>query len=149
MPPLLWLGLAGLLLTAVLIGLDSDGLLLVGGLAALLLALLSGSAPLLPLGGQLLVFAALVAVAYSLVRRWSMARGERAIPPAAGAELAEVITAFDQRGEGRVRWQGQSWAARNLEPGRPLTSGSAVIVMGREGSRLQVLPHGDSRSSQG
>ena len=57
MPPLLWLGLAGLLLTAVLIGLDSDGLLLVGGLAALLLTLLSGSAPLLPLGGQLLVFA--------------------------------------------------------------------------------------------
>ena len=132
MPPLLWLGLAGLLLTAVLIGLDSDGLLLVGGLAALL-----------PLGGQLLVFAALVGVAYGLVRRWSMARGERAIPPAAGAELAEVISAFDQRGEGRVRWQGQSWAARNLEPGRPLTSGSAVIVMGREGTRLQVLPHGD------
>ena len=143
MPPLLWLGLAGLLLTAVLIGVDSDGLLLVGGLAGLLLALLSGSAPLLPLGGQLLVFAALVAVAYSLVRRWSMARGERAIPPAAGAELAEVISAFDQRGEGRVRWQGQSWAARNLEPARPLTSGSAVIVMGREGTRLQVLPHGD------
>ena len=153
MPPLLWLGLAGLLLTAVLIGVDNDGLLLVGGLAALLLALLSGSAPLLPVGGQLLVFAALVAVAYGLVRRWSMARGERAIPPAAGAELAQVITTFDQRGEGRVRWQGQSWAARNLEPGRPLTSGSAVIVMGREGTRLQVLPHeqplfhGDNRHS--
>ena len=153
MPPLLWLGLAGLLLTAVLIGADSDGLLLVGGLAALLLTLLSGRAPLLPVGGQLLVFAALVAVAYSLVRRWSMARGERAIPPAAGAELAQVITTFDQRGEGRVRWQGQSWAARNLEPGRPLTSGSAVIVMGREGTRLQVLPHeqplfhGDNRLS--
>ena len=146
MPPLLWLGLAGLLLTAVLIGVDNDGLLLVGGLAALLLALLSGSAPLLPVGGQLLVFAALVAVAYSLVRRWSMARGERAIPPAAGAELAEVISAFDQRGEGRVRWQGQSWAARNLEPARPLTRGSAVIVMGREGTRLQVLPHGDALS---
>ena len=149
MPPLLWLGLACLLLAAVLIGLDSDGLLLVGGLAALLLTLLSGSAPLLPAGGQLLVFAALVGVASGLVRRWSMDRGERTIPPAAGAELAEVIAAFDQRGEGRVRWQGQSWAARNLEPGRPLTSGSAVIVMGREGTRLQVLPHGDSRSSQG
>jgi membrane protein implicated in regulation of membrane protease activity len=147
MPPLLWLGLAGLLLTAVLIGLDSDGLLLVGGLAGLLLALLSGSAPLLPVGGQLLVFAALVGVAYGLVRRWSMDRGERAIPPAAGAELAEVILAFDQRGEGRVRWQGQSWAARNLEPARPLARGSAVLVMGREGTRLQVLPHGDAPSS--
>jgi membrane protein implicated in regulation of membrane protease activity len=111
------------------------------------LALLSGSAPLLPLAGQLLIFAALVGVAYSLVRRWSMDRGERAIPPAAGAELAEVIAAFDQRGEGRVRWQGQSWAARNLEPTRPLARGSAVLVMGREGTRLQVLPHGDAPSS--
>jgi membrane protein implicated in regulation of membrane protease activity len=147
MPPLLWLGLAGLLLTAVLIGVDSDGLLLVGGLAGLVLALLSGSAPLLPVGGQLLVFAALVGVAYGLVRRWSMGRGERAIPPAAGAELAEVIAAFDQRGEGRVRWQGQSWAARNLEPARPLARGSTVLVMGREGTRLQVLPHGDAPCS--
>ena len=147
MPPHLWLGLAGLLLAAVLIGLDSDGLLLVGGLAALLLALLSGSAPLLPLAGQLLIFAALVGVAYGLVRRWSMDRGERAIPPAAGAELAEVIAAFDKRGEGRVRWQGQSWAARNLEPARPLARGSTVLVMGREGTRLQVLPHGDAPCS--
>ena len=39
MPPLLWLGLGALLLSLVLIGFDSDGLLLVGGLAALLLVL--------------------------------------------------------------------------------------------------------------
>ena len=138
--PLLWLGLGALLLTVVLIGLDSDGLLLVGGLAALVLVLISSALPQLAAAPQLLIFAALVGVAYTLVRRWSRRHGERAIPPAAGAELAEVIAPFDREGEGRVRWQGQSWAARNLEPSSPLPSGSAVTVMGREGTRLQVLP---------
>lgn len=142
MPPLppLWLALAGLLLIAVLIGLDSDGLLLVGGLVALLLGLVAGALPALAAPAQLLLFAALVAGAYGLVRRWSRRQGERAIPPAAGAERAEVIAAFDAHGEGRVRWQGQSWAARNLDPSRLLVCGSPVTVMGREGTRLQVLP---------
>jgi len=137
---MLWLGLGALLLTVVLLGLDSDGLLLVGGLAALLLVLLTSALPQLAAAPQLLLFAALVGVAYTLVRRWSRRHGERAIPPAAGAELAEVIDPFDGRGEGRVRWQGQSWAARNLDPSHPLGNGSAVTVMGREGTRLQVLP---------
>jgi membrane protein implicated in regulation of membrane protease activity len=38
-----------------------------------------------------------------------------------------------------VLWQGQSWAALNLEPERPLPVGCSVTVMGREGTRLQVL----------
>ena len=138
--PLLWLGFGALLLSLVLIGLDSDGLLLVGGLAALVLVLLGSALPQLATAPQLLMFAALVGVAYTLVRRWSRRHGERAIPPATGAELAEVISPFDLEGEGRVRWQGQSWAARNLEPSRQLINGSAVTVMGREGTRLQVLP---------
>ena len=138
--PLLWLGLGALLLTLVLIGLDSDGLLLVGGLAALVLVLLGSALPQLATAPQLLMFAALVGVAYTLVRRWSRRHGERAIPPATGAELAEVISPFDLEGEGRVRWQGQSWAARNLEPSRQLINGSAVTVIGREGTQLQVLP---------
>jgi membrane protein implicated in regulation of membrane protease activity len=142
MPPLPppWLALAGLLLIAVLIGLDSDGLLLVGGLAALLLGLLAAAQPALAAPLQLLLFAALVAGACGLVRRWSRRQDERAIPPAAGAEWAEVITAFDAQGEGRVRWQGQSWAARNLDPSRLLVCGSPVTVMGRQGTQLQVLP---------
>ena len=50
-----------------------------------------------------------------------------------------VIVGFDGSGAGRVRWQGQSWAALNLEPSQPLSPGSEVVVMGREGTRLQVL----------
>ncbi len=142
MPPLhqLWLLLAGLLLAAVLFGLDSDGLLLVGGITASLLALLAGGLPQLPLLPQLLVFGALVLLGYGLLRRWSQRQDERVIPPAAGAERAEVIARFDGRGEGRVRWQGQSWAARNLDPSSPLAPGMPVRVMGREGTELQVLP---------
>ena len=139
-PPLIWLGLGCLLLVAVLFGLDSDGLLLVGGLMALLLVLIGTALPQMALAPQLLLFAGLAGLAYSLVRRWSLRQGERAIPPAAGAEQATVIAPFNALGEGRVRWQGQSWAARSLEPSRPLAVGSAVTVMGRDGIRLQVLP---------
>jgi membrane protein implicated in regulation of membrane protease activity len=144
-PPLLWLIVGALLLTLVLSGLDSDGLLLVGGVTALVLGLLTSAIPQLAAAPQLLIFTVLVGAAYTLVRRWSRRQGERAIPPAAGAEQAEVIAPFDQEGEGRVRWQGQSWAARNLDPSRQLNSGSPVTVMGREGTRLQVLPREPER----
>ncbi len=137
-PPLLWLGLAALLLLLVLIGADLDGLLLLGALAALLLSLASG---LLPLAGplQVVIYALLVFAGGGWLRRASQKRAERTIHPAPSAELAEVIEAFDSRGEGRVRWQGQSWAAQNMEPQHRLAPGSRVTVLGREGTRLQVL----------
>ncbi|MCS5692019.1 NfeD family protein [Cyanobium sp. FGCU-6] len=135
----LWLLLALGLLALVLVGIDSDGLLLVGGLAGLLLALLSALLPLPPLV-QLLLWGALVAGGYVLLRRWSARHGERTIPPAAGAEQAEVIAGFDADGLGRVRWQGQSWAALNLDPSLRPAAGSRVTVLGREGTRLRVLP---------
>ncbi len=137
---MLWLALAALLLVLVLVGADSDGLLLIAGLAALLLGLLSTALPVLPLAAQLLLFVSLVGVAYLGLRRWSAGRQARVIPPSSRAELAEVISPFDAQGEGRVRWQGQSWAALNLAPDQTLPPGTQVTVMGREGTRLQVLP---------
>ena len=96
----------------------------------------------LPLAGppQLALFVVFTAAGYGWLRLSSRNRDEKAIRPAAGAELAEVIEAFDGRGEGRVRWQGQSWAAQNMEPQHGLPAGSRVTVLGREGTRLQVLP---------
>jgi len=138
--PLLWLALAALLLALELAGADGDGLLLIAGLAALLLTLLAALLPLVPTVAQVLLFAALVGGGYTWLRRWSAGRQARAIPPSARAELAEVISRFDANGEGRVRWQGQSWAAVNLEPDQPLGPGTQVSVLGREGTRLQVLP---------
>jgi hypothetical protein len=70
---LLWLGLAGLLLLLVLVGIDSDGLLLIGGLAALLLTLVSS---LLPMAGplQVVLYALLAAAGYAGLRLASQTR---------------------------------------------------------------------------
>jgi membrane protein implicated in regulation of membrane protease activity len=135
---LLWLLLAGLLLLLVLVGIDTDGLLTVGAVTALGMVLLTSTVGL-PGLLQGILFLSLASVGYVLLRRWS-ARGGEALPPSPRAELAEVIDGFDADGEGRVRWQGQSWAALNLEPARRLAPGSRVLVLGREGTHLQVLP---------
>ena len=50
-----------------------------------------------------------------------------------------TVIGFDISAITRVRWQGQSWAADNLEPEQPLAPGTQVVVMGRAGTRLQVL----------
>jgi membrane protein implicated in regulation of membrane protease activity len=142
-PPLLWLLLGLSLLALSLAGLDSDGLLLIAGVASLLLALLATLLPL-PADVQLLLALALFAAGYAALRRWSGRSRERAIPPAANADSAAVIQAFDAQGLGRVLWQGQSWAAQNLAPERALPVGSRVAVLGREGTRLQVLPGEES-----
>ena len=57
----------------------------------------------------------------------------------ASANQAEGIAAFDADGLGRVRWQGLSWAALNLDSAQELAIGQRVSVIGREGTRLQGL----------
>ena len=139
-PALFWL-LAGLpLLALALAGVGSDGLLLMAGLAALAVALLAAAAPALTTVLQGLLFAALLALGYGWLRRWDRRQGERGLRPSDRAESAKVISAFENDGRGRVLWQGQSWAAINLEPEVPLLPGHTVTVMGREGTRLQILP---------
>jgi len=139
-PPLLWFLSAAVLLLLALLGADNDGLLLVAGLCGLLLTLVAIALPLLPPLAQVLLFVTLVVVGYGLLRHWARQQRERSVPLSAAAETAEVISGFDADGHGRVRWQGQSWAALNLAPDVPLLPGRAVTVMGREGTRLQVLP---------
>lgn len=139
-PPLLWFLSAAALLLLALLGADNDGLLLVAGLCGLLLTLVAIALPWLPAVPQVLLFVALVVLGYGLLRRWARQQRERSLPASAAAETAEVISGFDVAGRGRVRWQGQSWAALNLAPDAALPVGSEVIVMGRDGTSLQVLP---------
>lgn len=138
-PPLLWFLAGALLLGLALSGIDSDGLLLVGGLASLLLTLVT-IALALPAPLQVLLYAGLVSVGYVLLRRWDRRQPERSLPPTDSSDRAEVIAPFNADGRGRVLWQGQSWAALNLIPETPLQAGQEVTVMGRQGTRLQVLP---------
>lgn len=138
-PPLLWFLSGCLLLVLALVGLDNDGLLLVAGVSGLLLTLLA-SLVAVPLSLQLLLFSVLVGLGYGLLRSLDRRARDRQPPIASGGERAEVISGFQRDDHGRVRWQGQSWAAVNLAPEQDLQTGQAVTVMGREGTRLQVLP---------
>lgn len=141
---LIWLLLGLCLLLLELLGLEFDGLL-AGAVAALLMSVLGAAVPLPPLL-QMAAYVLLTAFLVLALHRWGRRR-ERGLPPASGGERATVISGFDGSQDGgsagRVRWQGQSWAAINLDEGRPLPPGSTVTVLGREGTQLQVLPTPD------
>ena len=136
--PLIWFVLALALLGAEWLGAEFDGLL-AAALAALGVSLLTALVPGLGLVAQLLLFGAATAGVLLVLQRWSRRR-ERSIPASGASEQATVISGFNgSEVSGRVSWQGQSWAATNLDPKRTLTPGAAVLVMGRDGNRLQVL----------
>jgi len=139
MAALLWFLLALLLLAIAWLGPDLDGLL-AAALAALGLSLLTAAAPALALAIQLPLFIASTAALMLALQGWSRRRRQRSIPASGSSERAHVISGFEHGEEaGRVRWQGQSWAAVHLEAAQALAPGSEVLVMGREGNRLQVL----------
>ncbi|MFY8148853.1 MAG: NfeD family protein [Prochlorococcaceae cyanobacterium] len=138
MASLTWLGIAAALLLLELAGADFDGWL-VGAVVALLLSILTALVAVPPLTQGLLA-AGLAGGGYALLWRWSRRRRGRELPHRDGLEVAEVIAGFDEQGQGRVLWHGQSWAAETLEPEQRLITGQSVTVMGREGNRLQVIP---------
>jgi membrane protein implicated in regulation of membrane protease activity len=140
-PPLIWF-LVGLALLALeWLGAEFDGVL-AAAVAALGVSVLTALLPGLAAGGQVLLFAAATGGLLLLLQRWSRRRA-RAIPASGSREQATVISGFAaESAEGRVRWQGQSWAATNLDPERSLAPGELVLVMGRDGNQLQVLRSG-------
>ncbi len=140
-PPLIWF-LVGLALLAVeWLGAEFDGVL-AAAVAALGVSVLTALLPGLAAGGQVLLFAAATSGLLLVLQRWSRRRA-RAIPASGSRDQATVISGFAaESAEGRVRWQGQSWAATNLDPERSLAPGELVLVMGRDGNQLQVLRSG-------
>ena len=55
----------------------------------------------------------------------------------ASADQAKVIAAFDGEGLGRVRWQGQDWAALNGDPAQELAIGQRVTLWAGRGPACQ------------
>ena len=142
MAALNWFVLALVLLAIALFGADFDGLL-PAVLAGLGLSLLTAALPGLGIAQQALLFGALTAGLLLALQRWGRGRRGAVIPAGGSSDRAQVISGFARGDEhGRVRWQGQSWAASNLEPSQPLAAGLPVLVMGRDGNRLQVLAEG-------
>lgn len=135
---LIWLLLGLVLLLLELLGAEFEGLL-AAAVAALVVSALSGMMPWPPLL-QTGAFVATTALLLLGLQRWGRGK-QRGIPPTGSGEQATVISGFSGGGsEGRVLWQGQSWAATNLDAERGLEPGAPVLVLGREGTHLQVLP---------
>jgi len=138
--PLIWFLLALALLGLEWLGVEFDGLL-AAALAALGVSVLAALLPGLALAAQLWLFAAGSLALLLLLQRWSARKRERAIRHSDASQHAEVISGFEAGSDqGRVLWHGQSWAAENLEPHQALQPGTQVLVMGRDGTNLQVLP---------
>ena len=135
--PLIWLAVAAVLLTLELSQPSFDGLMF-AAIAALLVSAVTAIGPL-PVVLQLSAFVGITVVGTVWLMRWSAHRNPDPDSQRQRQDLAEVISPIPHGGEGRVRWHGQSWAAASLELERPLTDGEKVLVVGRDGTQLQVM----------
>ncbi|MFL0769748.1 MAG: NfeD family protein [Prochlorococcus sp.] len=136
--PLIWLVLAGLLLALGLAQPSVDSLIF-AALGALLVSILSGIIAI-PALLQILLFAGIALAGSLWLKRLSRRRHPSAAALRQSQDLAEVIAPICTGGEGRVRWQAQSWAAISIDKQTTLKVGDQVLVIGRHGTRLQVLP---------
>ena len=135
---LTWLVIAMLLLALEFSSISFDGLML-AALAGLVLSVLTALISLPPLV-QVSLFVGLTLLGAAGISRW----GARRHPAVSGHHMQEdqarVIEAIPAGGSGRVRWHGQSWAAISLDSEITLAPDTEVVVMGRDGTHLQVMP---------
>ena len=137
-----WVPLIWLLVAIVLLGLELaqpsfDGLMF-GALAALVVSVVTALGPL-PALMQIGIFVVITVAGTVWLTRWSSQRNPEPGDPRQREDLAEVISRCSPGGEGRVRWHGQSWAASSLDLDRSLNAGERVLVVGRDGTQLQVI----------
>lgn len=136
--PLIWLLVAGVLLVVELVQPSFDGLMF-AVFAGLVLSVLTALVPL-QVSIQIILFIAITVLGTIWLTRWTAQRNPRPGRRRLKDNTAEVLATIEPGGEGRVRWQGQSWAANSLDVETPLKAGERVLVISREGTRLQVLP---------
>ena len=135
--PLIWLLLAGVLLVVELVQPSFDGLMF-GVFAGLVVSVLTALLPL-QVWIQIFLFSLITVLGTLWLSRWSAQRNPRPGRRLLKDNTAEVLAPIQPGGEGRVRWHGQSWAASSLDIETPLQAGDRVLVISREGTRLQVL----------
>jgi len=135
--PLIWLVVAVALLALELAQPSFDGLMF-AALAALVVSVLTALGPL-PTLIQVALFVVITVVGTLWLTRWSASRNPEPSTQHQQEELADVLSAIPAGREGRVRWHGQSWAASSLDLDRDLEAGERVLVVGRDGTQLQVM----------
>ena len=136
--PLIWLLVAGVLLVLELLQPSFDGLMF-AVFAGLVVSVLTALLPL-QVWIQIILFSVITVLGTLWLSRWSAQRNPRPGRRRLKDNTAEVLGTIEPGGEGRVRWQGQSWAASSLDVEAPLQAGERVLVISREGTQLQVLP---------
>jgi hypothetical protein len=136
--PLIWLAVAGLLLAIELAQPGFDGRLF-AAIGALLVSILTAIIPI-SLILQMILFLLVTAIGTIWLTRWSARRNPNPERLRQREDIAEVLTPMAAGGEGRVRWHGQSWAASSIDLETKIDAGDQVVVMGRDGTKLQVLP---------
>ncbi len=136
--PLIWLLVAGSLLGIELVSPSFDGLMF-AAIAGLTVSVLTALLPL-PIWLQISLFVVMTVLGTLWLTRWSAQRTPRTGRRRLREDTAEVLDAIAPGGEGRVRWHGQSWAAHSLDVETLLRPGDQVLVTGRDGNKLQVLP---------
>ena len=136
--PLIWLLVAGVLLVVELVQPSFDGLMF-AVFAGLFVSVLTALLPL-QVWIQIILFSVITVLGTLWLSRWSAQRNPRPGRRRLKDNTAEVLGTIEPGGEGRVRWQGQSWAASSLDVEAPLQAGERVLVISREGTQLQVLP---------
>jgi hypothetical protein len=129
---------AGLLLAIELAQPSFDGLLF-AALGALLVSIITAITPI-GLILQLILFLLITATGTLWLTRWSSRRNPSPEKLRLREDVAEVLTPIAAGGDGRVRWHGQSWAASSIDLETKIDAGDQVVVMGREGNKLQILP---------
>lgn len=142
--PLIWLGISVLLLSLLLAQPSFDWLMF-GALGALIVAIVSTILPS-SLWLKILIFSAITLTGTIWLRRVTMFRHPSQTILNQRENVAEVLTEITPVSEGRVRWHGQCWAAISLDLKGSVKEGDQVIVIGREGSLLQILPMPDRSS---
>ncbi|BAC90116.1 NfeD family protein [Gloeobacter violaceus] len=109
------------------------------GTAALLMLLVGPSIPSLFL--QLFVFA-LIASGLILLTRRLVPKASTDLERPDYSAQATITRAIEPGGMGRVAFEGTTWNARCDTSDRPLPAGTKVMVLGRQGNVLDVMPLG-------
>jgi membrane protein implicated in regulation of membrane protease activity len=111
---------------------------LVAGVSALLVALIPGW---VPPSLQIILWMLLTAIGIFASRGFVDRRAAQQFDAKEGQMLTDLAP-----GElGRVRYEGGSWAARCEDPTLAIDAEAKVLVVGREGTTLLVLPESDPR----
>ncbi|TAD77671.1 MAG: NfeD family protein [Oscillatoriales cyanobacterium] len=128
----LWLG-AGLCLAELVV--PTAFVAAVMGLSALIVALVSMVLPSPPL--QVALWMLLSVAAIRAARQWVDRPGPKHYWDAIeGRTLTDIVPGH----QGRVLYEGQSWAARCGDPHQAIAAATPVYVVGRQGTTLWIMP---------